>query len=285
MSLVYINGRFVKRDVALISASDRGLLYGEGLIETVGLYNYRPFDLDAHLERLRSSADFLGIRVPDDDIETVITKLAKADGHERGAARITLTSGVSPKGPRPGPSNSLTLLITTRSLPSGIKHKRHDGVAGETLEWPLRAAGLPLQAHKTTSYLASTLAFSRVPTGVEPLLENTDGKLVEGATTNIFAVKDGIVHTPPLSAGCLPGVARATIIELCRELEIELLEADFDREFLCGCDEAFLTNSVIEIFPLIQLNGDKIGSGGPGLLTRRLQNGYMKLTTKFMGQL
>ena len=267
-------GGLVPEPDARISALDRGLLYADGLFETLRTYGGRPFLLGEHWARLCTSAEFLGIEVPPVEPEAMVARLVEANGLPDAVARITLTRGPLPRGPRPGAPASPTLLAQARPLPSNLGPRAAHGIEGRRLPWPLRARGLPLQGHKTLAYLPSVVALGAVPEGAEPLLETTEGHLSEGATSNVFWVRAGRLFTPHTDAGCLPGVARGLVLSLAEELGLCAEQGLYPLADLAAAAEALVTNSVIEVVPLVRLDGAAIGSGEPGPVTRRLQAAY-----------
>jgi branched-subunit amino acid aminotransferase/4-amino-4-deoxychorismate lyase len=290
MNFISLNGKVVKADDGAIACDDRGLLYGDGLFETFRLYGGAPFLFERHMERLERSAKFLGIPLPADRQKLCawLEAVAEENDHKDGTARLTLTRGTLPKGPRPNVAQDIepTLLIQTRPLPEDLEERQKVGIAGATLPWPLRAEGLPLQAHKTLAYTSSVLALSKVALGTEPILETTGGSLSEGATSNLFWVRQGRLYTPSLKSGCLPGIARDFVIELAVAEGIGVTQGLWPRSELAAAEEAFVTNSVMEVTPLTALDSHKIGDSGdsssdaklttPGPVTRQLQKLYAR---------
>ncbi len=270
-----IDGDLEPEAEAAVPVRDRGLLYGDGLFETFRAYRGHPFRLGEHWERLAASASFLGIRLPALDPEALVARLLTANGLADATVRVTLTRGDEPSGPRPGGgAGAPRVLVQARPLRPGLEELARRGGAGRRLPWPLRAGGLPLHAHKTLAYLPSVLALGAVGADEEPLLENTAGHVAEGATTNLFWVSGGRLRTPAPEAGCLPGIARGLVLGAAREQDRGVEEGLFPWTDLAGAEEAFLTNSVVEVVPLVRLDGAPLGSGEPGPVTRSLQAAY-----------
>ena len=270
-----VTGRTPPERSGTVSAADRGFLYGDGVFETLRAYSRVPFRLRAHWDRLSASGAFLGIPLPDVDPASEVERALKACGLDDAGVRITLTRGPLPEGPRPTPTGGApTLLFQARPLRPGLEELARTGVAARRAPWPLRARGVPLHGHKTLNYLASVVALGAVGPGEEAVLLNTEGHLAEGATSNLFWVRRGVLYTPSPEAGCLPGLARALVLEEARRLGLEVEEGLHPFRALAGAEEAFLTNSLVEVLPLVALDGEPLGGGRPGPVTWRLQHAY-----------
>lgn len=267
MSLVWIDGEFLESGQAGVSAADRGLLYADGAFTTIRVAVSAPKLLDLHLERLSLTLNYLRIPIPSADFGSVLRELARADAIPNGAARITVTRGKTPGPPRPKVGGEPTVAVALRPLPETLVAAKAVGVACRTLPFPSRAIGLPLQAHKTLAYLPSVTAWLNVCEGEEPLMETTCGHLSEGAASNLFWAKKGVLLTPSLEAGCLPGLARRALLALAKENGVPVAEGLFGKEELGACDEAFLVNCVTGVVPIASLNGVRVGATVPGPLT------------------
>lgn len=279
----WLDGRLVPEAEAQISAFDRGFLYADSLFETLRVYGGQAFRLAAHEQRLTASARVLGLPLPDLDPPAVVARLLEANGLADASVRVTVTRGPSLAGPRPSPGGAPTLLLQARPLRPGLAAQAQDGLAARRLPWPLRARGLWLQTHKTGAYLSSVVALGQVLPDEEPILENTDGQLAEGATSNLFWVRGSRLFTPHPDAGCLPGVTRALVLELAPALGLATDEGFFPATDLAGADEAFLTNSVIEVTPLVTVDGRPVAGGLPGPVTRALQQAYRATVARELG--
>lgn len=275
--MIYLNGEFLSEEKACISPADRGFLLGDGLFETMRAYSGNIFRLDAHLERLLAGADFLGIRVLVGKValrQALYRTLEENGLSQRDASlRLTLTRGIGPRGLVPSPDARPTLLITASPLNAVALSP-----AKAVLASVRRNEHSPLATLKTLNFLDNILARREAVAAEveESLLLNTAGNLVEASAANFFAVFDGILRTPPLSDGALPGITRAVVMELAQNLDIPFLEASLTPKQLFGADEAFLTNSLIEIRSLVAVDGRKIGNGKAGELTLRLKATYQK---------
>jgi len=269
MAKVFLNDRIVEAADACIACNDAGLLYGMGLFETMRCHNRRVFRLDDHLERLFAGAKALAVRNVYDraHIAGAIDSLLEANGLDEARLRLTLTNG--PLGD--DASSKPTLLITATEFtpyPAEYYEKGVRVVLTEARQNPTD----PLSGHKTTCYASRLLVLekARKKLAAEALWFTTDNRLAEGCISNVFLVKDGVVHTPDLSAGVLPGIARKTVVELAETDSMELAEKDLTINDLLGADEIFLTNTIMLILPVVAVEAHTVGNGKPGRITTKL---------------
>ncbi|MBN1257287.1 MAG: aminotransferase class IV [Planctomycetes bacterium] len=283
LGLLYYNGDFVEGKSLRIPPDDRGFLYGDGLFETIRAYTGKPFRARDHAERMLKSAAALGITVKfsAEDLEKKFQETC-----DRNASliprelylRATLTRG-NGYGPDILKHYSPNLLVYVKPLPEPEPAIYRDGISAIISPEP-RAAGSQLHQHKSTSYLECLLArWEATKKGVaEALILDTDGKLLEGACSNLFIIKDGTLVTPPATMNLLPGITRLVVLELAAKLGIATVEEEFPPEKLLGADEAFLTNSIQELVPLVAVAGMKIGEGVPGEISKKLLIAYREET-------
>lgn len=274
--VVWLNGRLVHADRARVCVLDRGLLYGDGLFETLRAYRGRPLALEEHLARLARSARVLALPLPSPKTwQEAIAKVLAGCGleGEDAAVRLTVTRGVGGSGPTPPPRPRPTLLVHARPIDPLLARRQARGVAVCLLPaWLGRA----LPAHKTLCYLPGVLArrFAHRRRCSEALHVNGRGEVLEGASSTIFAVLGSAIATPPLDAGVLPGVTRALVLELARTLGLTVEERALRVDELTRVREVFLASSVVEILPVVRLSGKPVSGGRPGPVTRRLQAAY-----------
>jgi branched-chain amino acid aminotransferase len=267
---VWLDGALVDEGDARISPFDRGFLLGDGVFETFRSYERRLPMLGAHLERLEAGARVLRLSIPAiKDIMSAVRGLLYANVGEDVRLRITVTSGAGPPGLARANSPP-TILITASSL-RAWPETASAIVAG----WPHDEYS-PLAGVKTTSRADSVLALTHAhQSGAdEAIFRNMAGNLCEATTANVFCVRRGRVETPPLSAGCIPGITRALVLRLCSELGIEGVEADRPQHVLMSADELFLTSSTRGIQPLVVVEGRPVGTGRPGPVTLRLIDAF-----------
>ena len=273
----WVGGELVPARTATISAFDRGFRNGEGVFETFRAYGEHVFRLDAHLERAREGASTLGFDPGEHDAlatavrVTAQTNLAVLEGAD-SALRLTVSPGsIDPESPFPGsPRPEPTVVVTSHRLAIPRAVHRHG----------IRAAAVPFAREmphvKSVSYLIAVTARRQAQAvgADEALLTDAAGDVLEGTSTNVFAVIEGRLVTPPIDAGLLAGVTRAVVVEVAARLGIEVQERPLPLAALTGADEAFLTATTREVIPLVAVDEVRIGDGRPGPVTRRVHTGY-----------
>lgn len=257
---VFFNGGIIEASQARFGHQDRGVLYGFGLFETMRGVNGHVIRLPRHLERLFQGADFLGIEVEmdfdywTDAIESLLDH--NGLGYTDSYIRITLTGGLAAMSLRNQPG---TVLIVARPLPESVNRKRR-GVKVFTLSPEIRRSFPHL---KTLNYMPSVWGVQEaMRRGYdEALFVDMIGNIREGATANIFAIRDGKLITPPVEMGILPGIGRDTVIRLAGSIGVPVEYGVFNADDLVNdCEGAFLTNALIDAAPITQINGKPVPS-------------------------
>lgn len=258
-SVVWLNGRLLPAAEARLSPLDRGFLLGEGTFETLRAYDGRPFAIARHWERLRASCDVLGLETPAQDVfRTALEEVLAACGMTNARLRFTCTKG---------DGSAATTLATAAALP--VRNRTSSVVL---VPWP-RNERSPLTAAKSISYGENLVALAHAQQrgADEGVFLNTRGELCEGTGSNMFVVRNGVLMTPPLSSGCLPGVTRALVLELARNEGIPATETVLQPEALSSSDEAFLTSSTREVQPIALVDGKTISAPTGGVCARLAQ--------------
>jgi len=277
---LWMDGAIVRGEQAAISLFDRGARDGEGIFETVRIYERHPFQWRRHLERLVLAAAELGFPVPPhpERLREALDALLDAHALHDAVARITVTRGIP--GGRP---TRTSCWIEIEPLGSRLWHGTRSGRASAVFSRRPFEPG-SLGRYKTTSRLAYHLAREEArAAGVdEAILVSGAGEVLEGAVSNLFAVIDGAVLTPPLACGILPGLTRAFVLGACAGLGVPAREERLDRARLAQTDEVFLTNSVQQVVPLVSIAGqpvpgralgDRIGAAYRAALERAIRGG------------
>lgn len=231
---VWLNGALGDAQAARIAPDDRGFTLGDGVFETLRAADGAIVRLDAHLARLRRGADLLSLPVPQVDFGTALRETLAANGLSDGALRLTLTRGPAPRGVLPPANPTPTLLITAGPLPPATPVRLVIARITRRNEFS------PLSGIKSLAYLDNILARQEAAArgADDALLLNTQGRVAETSTANLFVVVDGRVVTPPVADGALPGTLRAEL------LKHGALEAPVTPELLATAQEAFVTTSL-----------------------------------------
>jgi len=280
--IVYLNGELIPRSEARVSVFDHGFLYGYGLFETMRAYHGKIFLLERHLKRLMDSAEAIGLGASLMGIDLVKACLdtLRANNLEDARLRLTVSNGEVDDFPWAGISRTPTVVVTARSYTpfSAEKYQQGFKVGVSSVR---RCQQSLISRIKSANSLVSVLArMEAVADGLdEALLLNDRGFIAEGGGSNVFFVKSSGLLTPSLESGILPGITRGVVMELAEALGIGVTEGDVGLADLKQCDEAFFTNSMIEIMPLVAVRDDMgqnitIGSGKPGEITKRLMAAY-----------
>ncbi|MGH7786874.1 MAG: aminotransferase class IV [Candidatus Binatia bacterium] len=279
---VFLNGRIVDASRATVSVYDRGLLYGDGLFETMRAYKGVAFAIDEHFHRLRTSADILGLPIPTLDWPATITELLRRNGLERQDAWVRLTITRGPAEPRvlPPDLSKPTTIIMVRGLDREIALHQKRGVKVALL--PFSRYGF-IPEHKSVNYLAAVVGkvLASYHGAYEGLFVRHDHVLTEGTTTSVFIVRDGALMTAP-EGGILPGVTRRLVIDLARAAGVRVSEREITTTDLRLADEAFLTSSMIELVPIVLVDETPVGKGTPGPLTAKLQKRYAQAVKDYL---
>lgn len=278
--IIYFNGHLVPRAEAKLSPFDHGFLYGYGLFETMRAYEGHIFRLDRHLTRLRCSAESLGLRPKLDafDLENACVETLQANKLKNARVRLTITAGEGDMTPDLNTCSNLTVLVAAKNFVPLPPEKYEQGFKA-ALSFLRRDSQSPLSRLKCTCYVSNILARMEAKAAGcdEAIMLNELNYIAEGSTANIFLVSKGEISTPSLESGILPGITREAVLEIARDLNIKTVERQVELRELSRAEEAFVTNSIIEVMPLTWLNGEPIGTGKPGKLTRNLMAAYKEL--------
>ena len=274
--LVWIDGKFYPKDEAKISVYDHGLLYGDGVFEGIRAYDGVVFKLKEHIDRLYRSAQVIMLNIPlskEEMIEAVLETLRK-NNLKDAYIRLVVTRGVGDLGldPRKCPKPTIIIIAEPAIRLVGGEEAKEKGIT-TLISW-VRRDSVDATSHevKSLNYLNSILAkLEANNAGVdEAIMLSSQGFVSEGVGENIFIVKDGKIITPPVSAGILPGITRKRVMELAKELGLEVIERDITPSELLTADEVFLTGTAAEILPVREINKRVIGEGIPGPITKAL---------------
>jgi len=285
----HVNGELVPESEATVSVADRGFQYGDGAFETIRAYGGTPFEWDAHRERLQRTAETLGFgdAVPDDLRERVDETLAENDLAD-AYVKVMVTRGSQPGKLTPDPEVDPTVVVIVKELPRGGTEGEAvwDGPADvqsvKTRKIPSEALPADAKTHNYLNGILARLELRRAATDEysadEALVRDTEGRVVEGATSNLFLVTEAGLKTPSADLDLLPGVTRSVVMELAEAEGFPVEEGKYTVADVRGADEAFLTNSTWEIRPVGSVDGIDVGTGPMTKLLQRLYDERVETT-------
>ncbi|HEX3496766.1 MAG TPA: aminotransferase class IV [Methylocella sp.] len=255
MMRVWQDGRIVVPEEAHVSIADRGLLLGDGLFETMAVYNAKVFDLDAHLERLASGLGVLGFVQAADlsKLRSAIARYIAAEEASSAVLRVTVTRGAGPRGLAPPEAPRPTIFMTLSPMPAVRKTPLSVHIATVTR----RNEHSPLSRIKALPYLDNLLALAeaRGQGADDALMLNTRGTIACASVANVFLIREGRLETPPISDGALPGTMRALVLCLAQQAGLAPVENSLNASGLAEADHVFLTNSISRVMEARDCNG------------------------------
>lgn len=279
---IYINGKILPKEKALISVFDHGLLYGDGVFEGIRTYDSLIFRMKEHIDRLYKSADAIELKISLTKREMIdaVIKTLKANKLKDAYIRLVVTRGVGDLGLDPRKCPMPTIFIITdkiRLYPEKFyKHGLEIITATTKRNFP-QALDPRI---KSLNYLNNILAkIDAIKAGTEEAIMLTyEDYVAECTGDNIFIVRNGELITPPVDIGALEGITRDAVISIAKNMEIPCYTKLIKMDEVYGADEVFLTGTAAEIIPVIKIDERVIGKGKPGSLTLRLREAFKKLT-------
>jgi branched-chain amino acid aminotransferase len=273
-TLVVIDGVTHAPEHAKVSVFDRGFLYGDAVFETLRTYGGEPFALDEHLERLEWSAGRVFITPPVTRAvlrDEVLAALAAA-GNAESIVRVMVTRGSGELGLDPDLADRPTRVVIVAPLKTPSAEAYAQGVGVVTFRTQRVADATDAAGAKIANYLIAVLATreARRAGAVEALIVDQQGQVVEGTSSNVFAVRGGRLLTPPEDLGILPGITRARVLDGAGALGIPVELTALSASELASCDEVFISSTLREILPVVRIDAAVVGTGSPGPVTLRL---------------
>lgn len=268
MKTFSIDGVLCNESSAVISVTDHGFLYGDGVFEGLRFYGNRVLKLTAHLKRLEESAIAINLQLPmsSPELQTAVTDIVAASKHDDGYLRLVITRGVGPLGIDPRQCKKGKVIIIADQLTMMSPEVKERG-ANVIIASTRRLAGDQLDSRiKSLNYLNQIMARLEANSAGadEGIMLNQSGYIAEGTADNVFIVKDGQLLTPPVTDGALEGITRGLVMELAAGLSIIVRERSLTLFDLFTADECFLTGTGAELIPVRQVAGRMIKfSPGP----------------------
>ena len=279
--IVYLNGEFMPADEARIPVLDRGFIFGDGVYEVIPVYSRRPFRLVEHFQRLQRSLDAVRIANPLSGPEWVrlIDEIVARNPGEDQSVYLQVTRGVAKRDHAFPKDAKQTVFVMSGPLSTPGPDKIERGVAAVTTtdyRW-LRCDV------KSVSLLANCLLRQHaVDAGAEEVVMLRDGYLSEGSSSNVFAVRNGVLLAPPKNHLVLPGITYDVILELAAATRLPVEVREIPEAEVRGADELWLTSSTKEVLAIATLDGKPVGSGRPGEVFRMMHGEFQTFKRKVM---
>jgi len=285
-TVCYLNGQYLPLDEARISPLDRGFLFGDGGYEVVPVYSRRPFRIEEHLARLQQTLEGIRLANPHTPAEWAerIGRIIAAAPFDDQSVYIQVTRGADDKRDHAFPVGvAPTVFIFTAALLTTPDAVRASGVAAITAA-DTRWARCDL---KVVALLANVLARQdAVERGCVETIFLRDGVMIEGAASNIFVVRDGVLLAPIKDARMLPGITYDVVLELAAQHGVPHAVRDIAEDALRSADEIWMTSSTKEVLPITTLDGRPVGTGvnagKPGPLAQRMHGWYQQFKAEVM---
>lgn len=286
---IWMNGKFVSWDEATIHVLSHVIHYGSSWFEGIRCYDTPKgpaiFRLDRHVRRLFDSTKIFRTAIPftADQITNAILETIRVNTMKACYIRPVVYRGYGDVGVNPIPCPvEVSIAVWEWGTYLGADALQ-DGIDVCLSTWARPAPNtLPQMAKAGGNYLLSQLMkMEALQAGyAEAIALDTRGMVSEGTGENLFAVRDGVVYTPELSASLLPGVTRSTVMQLAEERGIKVVTTDLPREFLSIADELFFTGTAAEVTPIRSVDRMPVADGKPGPVTKALQEAFFGVVRK-----
>lgn len=271
---VYLDGELVPYGEARISVEDRGFNFADGIYEVVRVLEGRAFRVEDHLDRFESGARALEIDLPllREEAQAAMLNVVRANGIAEGTIYVQLTRGAAPRS-HPFPEGATpTLVMLARPYAGMSEEERENGVSAAT-EPDLRWGYCEV---KTIGLLANVLALQRARAqGCHEAILVRDGIVTEGSHSTAFCVRGGTVYTHPVD-NILPGITRRYLIDALRSEAVNVQEVGVPLDEFRAADEIFIVGTTTIVLPIVRIDGEKVGAGVPGDMTRLAMDLYRR---------
>jgi D-alanine transaminase len=275
--IAYVDGRYIRHDLACVHIEDRGLQFADAIYEVFGVFGGRIYDEEEHLDRLERSLREIALEMPMGRaaLKFVLRETARRNRIADGLIYLQITRGAFRRDHAiPVARRRPTIILTARQTDATqFERRREVGIAVITHD-DERWARCDI---KSTGLLPNVLAktAARGAGAWEAWLIDREGRVTEGSSTTAWIVdRDGLLVTRDLDNAVLPGVTRRVLADVAASAQISIVERRFTREEALGAREAFITAATIGALPVVTIDGKEVGDGRPGPVARRLQELY-----------
>ncbi|KKI63427.1 D-alanine aminotransferase [Staphylococcus cohnii subsp. cohnii] len=273
MTKVLINEHLVDEQDAKVPYNDRGYVFGDGIYEYIRTYNNNIFTAKPHFERLLRSAKEIGLELKYnvDELTELIQELLAANGVVNGGVYIQVTRGAAPRDhafPTPSVEANVMAFTKTYERPYKLLEEGINAITTEDIRW-LRCD------IKSLNLLGNVLAKERaVKYNAQEAIQHRSDIVTEGSSSNVYAIKAGEIYTHPVNNYILNGITRMVIKDIAEEKGIPFNEGTYTVDFLRNADEIIVSSTSIEVMPVVKLDGEQVGDGEVGPITKSLQEGF-----------
>lgn len=275
---IYLDGEFVEKEDAKISVFDHGLLYGDGIFEGIRIYQNCVYRLDEHLERLEYSAKAIVLDMPwsREELSDLVCESCRVNGLSDGYIRLIVTRGPGSLGLSPSSCPKPSLIIIADKIALYPKECYTDGLKIVTVPTRRTNSAALNPGVKSLNYLNNVMAKVEAAQAgaLEAIMLNDQGNVAECTGDNLFIVHKGVIFTPHASNGALRGITRQAVMDIATSAGYEVKEVNLTRYEIWNADECFLTGTAAELIPVVGLDSRKIGTGGPGPVTKKLHSAF-----------
>ncbi|MEK7707873.1 MAG: aminotransferase class IV [Verrucomicrobiota bacterium] len=258
--VVFLNGQFVPEAKAVVPVNDRGFMYGDGLFETMRVFNGKAFRMAQHLERMVRGANYLRIQLPftPKELQQFAGQLIEKNKMPDAVLRVTLTRGPGARGYAPKNTGTPTVVMTMHEIaPVDPANLPRWNLVTSSFQIP---ASDPLASFKTTNKLLQIAASAEAEAkdADDALFINTNGEVTETASANLFWIYHDKICTTPTGRGALPGITRAVVLEICQVLGLQTNKRVIKREALKNAEAIFLSQSALGLVSIVNLDGEPV---------------------------
>lgn len=272
MDLILHNDQLIREEELVISKEDRGYQFGDGIYEVIRVYEGNLFTAKEHIDRFYASADKIKIVIPytKDVFHKMMYDLVEQNNITNGQVYVQITRGASMRQHHFPADTPPVLIAYTKTVERPVE-MMEAGVRATFIE-DIRWLRCDI---KSLNLLGNVLAKQEAhDRGFYEAILHRGEVVTEGSSTNMYGIKDGVIYTHPTDNLILPGITRSVILDLCKEAGIQVQETAFTKTQALEMDEFFLSSTTAEVMPIIEIDGQTIGDGTPGTVTKQLQAAF-----------